>query len=70
MVDVVVQYETLIYNKWTPIIRYDCARGFFYRDVLSPKGDKEKQSISIENLENALQYAEQDIYDSWKFYKQ
>ena len=70
VVDIMVQYETSIKNKWTPVIRYDCAHGFFHRDVLSPQGDKEKQTIAIENLDHALQYAEQDIKDRWKFYKQ
>jgi len=69
VVDIVVQYETFINSKWTPVIRYDCAHGFFHRDVLSHKGETEKQTISIENLEHALQYAEQDIKDRWKFYK-
>jgi len=68
--DIVVQYETLLNDKWIAIIRYDCAHGFFHRDVISPTGDKEKKAIAIENLENALQYAEQDIKDRWKFYKQ
>ena len=70
VLDIMLQYETLIHNKWTPVVRYDCAHGFFHRDVLSPKGDKEKQRIAIENLDHAIQYAEQDIKDRWKFYKQ
>ncbi len=68
--DVMIQYETLINKKWLAIVRYDCAHGFFHRDVMTPTGDKEKQSIAIENLSHALQYAEQDIKDRWKFYKQ
>ena len=70
VVDIVVQYESLINDRWMAIVRYDCAHGYFHRDVIDPKGDKEKQNIAIENLEHALQYAEQDIKDRWKFYKQ
>ncbi|MBS4028527.1 MAG: hypothetical protein KGZ58_07800 [Ignavibacteriales bacterium] len=70
VIDIVVQYESFLNNKWTPIIRYDCAHGFFHRDVLSPSGEKEKQTIAIRDLENALLYAEQDIKDRWNFYKQ
>ena len=70
VIDMVVQYETLINNKWTPIVRYDCAHGFFHRDILFPKGEKEKQVIAINSLEDALNYAEQDIKDRWEFYKE
>ena len=69
VVDIVVQYETLIKEKWIAIVRYDCAHGFFHRDVIYPNGDKEKQVIEIDKLETALVYAEQDLKDRWDFYK-
>lgn len=69
VVDIVVQYETYIGTKWHAIVRYDCAHGFFHRDVLHPNGDKEKQLIEFENLVMALTYAEQDLKDRWEFYK-
>ena len=69
VVDIVVRYETLIEGKWHAIVRYDCAHGFFHRDVLFPNGDKEKQVIEFDNLETALSYAEQDLKDRWEFYK-
>lgn len=53
-----------------PIVRYDCSHGFFHRDVLYPGSEKEKQTINITNLEDALNYAEQDIKDRWEFYKE
>jgi hypothetical protein len=68
--DIVVQYESLINEKWVSIVRYDCAHGFFHRDVLNPDGSKEKKSIGIKNLEDALLYAEQDLKDRWEFYKE
>ena len=67
--DIVIQYESFIKQNWEAIIRYDCAHGFFHRDVLMPNGNKEKQSIAIENLNDALLYAEQDLKDRWEFYK-
>jgi len=70
VVDMVVQYETLLNSKWTAIVRYDCAHGFFHRDILFPKGEREKQTIAITSLEDALNYAEQDIKDRWEFYKE
>jgi hypothetical protein len=68
--DILLQYETLYYNKWIPIVRYDCSHGYFHRDFIYPKGNKEKYTIAIKNLEDALLYAEQDLKDRWKLYKQ
>ncbi len=70
IIDIVIQYESYINNKWIAIIRYDCAHGFFHRDVLYAKGEKEKQSIAITSLQDSLNYAEQDIKDRWEFYKE
>jgi len=69
VVNVMVQYEAKITGTWHEIVRYDCAHGFFHRDVLYPKGKTEKQPIMIENLNDALQYAEQDLKDRWNWYK-
>jgi len=70
LVDVVYQYEAFIKNKWVTIVRYDCAHGFFHRDILKPNGDKEKQEITIDNLKSASKYAEQDLKDRWECYKE
>jgi hypothetical protein len=70
VVDVVVQYESKIKEKWYPIVRYDCSHGFFHRDLLDPKGKETKQSISIQNFKDTLTYAEQDIKDRWEWYKE
>jgi hypothetical protein len=67
--DIVVQYETLLSGKWVAIVRYDCAHGFFHRDVLNPNGSKEKKAIGIRDLEDALLYAEQDLKDDGRFIK-
>jgi hypothetical protein len=70
LIDVVYQYEALIEGNWTSIVRYDCAHGFFHRDILKPNGDKEKQEIVIDNLKSASKYAEQDLKDRWEWYKE
>lgn len=70
LIDIVVQYESFINDKWRPIVRYDCSHGFFHRDVMKPNGEKEKQLIAITKLKDALSYAEQDIKDRWEFYKE
>jgi len=68
--EVVVQYESKIEDKWYPVVRYDCSHGFFHRDILNPKGEKTKHMIQINNLKDALTYAEQDIKDRWEWYKE
>ncbi|MDO9155222.1 MAG: hypothetical protein Q7U47_16190 [Paludibacter sp.] len=64
------QYESFINNNWVAVVRYDCAHGFFHRDVLMPNGDKEKKSIEIDSLKNVSKYAEQDLKDRWEWYKE
>ncbi len=68
--NIMVQYEAKIKDAWQEIVRYDCAHGYFHRDVIYPGGKKEKQAIGIENLKDALQYAEQDLNDRWSWYKE
>lgn len=70
LIDIVFQYESFLDNKWHPIVRYDCAHGYFHRDIIKPNGDKEKQSMNFENLKDAARYAEQDIRDRWEWHKE
>lgn len=70
LIDVLYQYESFINNQWTPIVRYDCAHGFFHKDVLYPKGIKEKTEMNFDSLKSASQYAAQDIKDRWEWYKE
>lgn len=37
---------------------------------MHPNGDKDKYPIPITNLNDAVLYAEQDIKDRWKWYKE
>jgi len=69
LIDVVYQYETYVSEEWIPVVRYDCAHGFFHRDILMPNGDMEKKEIAIDNLKDASKYAEQDLKDRWEWYK-
>jgi len=70
LIDVVYQYESFIEEKWQPIIRYDCAHGFFHRDVLLPGDIKEKSEMNFDSLKQASRYAEHDIKDRWEWYKE
>ena len=58
-----VPYESRVREKWYPIVRYECYHGCFHSDILTPKGEKIEQAIPINNLKDALTYAEQDIKD-------
>jgi hypothetical protein len=68
LLDLVIQYESIIDGKIHPIVRYDCSHGFFHRDILLPKEEKIKKKIPIANLESAAKYAQQDIEERWTFY--
>jgi len=39
-----------------------------HRDVMMPNGEKEKEFVEIESMNEAFTYAVQDIKDRWKFY--
>ncbi|MBS4028602.1 MAG: hypothetical protein KGZ58_08185 [Ignavibacteriales bacterium] len=67
--DLVFQYESFINEKWREIVRYDVAHGFFHRDFIFPKGEKEKVRIEMPDMKTAATFAEQDIKDKWEFYK-
>jgi hypothetical protein len=70
LTSVVVQYEALIKDEWAAIVRYDTSHGYPHRDVLHPKGAKDKYSLSFPDLKAFLQYAEQDLKDRWEWYKE
>jgi hypothetical protein len=70
LTDIMYQFETFFDGKWIAIVRYDCAHGFFHRDVLLPNGDKEKHSIEMDSLKSASKYAEQDLKDRWEWYRE
>lgn len=67
--DIMIQYETYINNKWVPDVRYDCAHGYFHRDIMNPDGSQDKAAISIDKLEIAIGYSEQELKDNWQNYK-
>lgn len=70
ILDLIIQYETMINAKWIPIVRYDCAHGFFHRDLLHPNGDKEKKAIEVPDLKYAFTFSKQDLEDKWEWYKE
>ena len=68
VVDFLVQLELFVKNKWWPVVRYDFAHGFPHRDVLTTRGEEEKTPLSLESLEQCVQFAEQDLEDRHEWY--
>lgn len=67
--DLVVQYETMIDEQWLPVVRYDCAHGYFHQDVYQGDKQVEKNTIHVTDLNDALTYAEDDLTANWEQYK-
>ena len=65
-----VQLETMIGNKWYPVVRYDTSHGFAHRDLVNKKGDATKTPIFIHDYNDALTFAESDLKANWELYKQ
>ncbi len=70
ILDMILQYEASINDRWIPIVRYDCAHGFFHRDLLHPNGTEEKRVIEIPNLKFGFIFAKNDLEDRWEWYKE
>jgi hypothetical protein len=64
-----VQYETRIENIWYPVVRYDTAHGFAHRDLLNIKGEIKKTPLFNQDYNDALSFAESDLKNNWKQYK-
>jgi hypothetical protein len=70
IIDLFIQYEAEINEKWVAIVRYDCSHGFFHRDILYPNGEKEKKVIEVPDLKYGFTFAKQDLEDRWEWYKE
>ncbi|MBI2118547.1 MAG: hypothetical protein HYT97_02850 [Elusimicrobia bacterium] len=68
VIDFLVQLEVFTKIKWHPVVRYDFSHGFPHRDILLPDGQEEKTPLSLETLEQCVQYAEQDLVDRDEWY--
>ncbi len=69
VVEFTVQYETLINDKWYPVVRYDTFHGFPHKDIINPDGTKHKIQLFIFDYNQALTFAEDDIKVNWQLYK-
>jgi len=64
----VVQYETMRRGAWQPVARYDSAHGFVHLDLRTPAGPL-KYRMTVEDLDEALTFAIEDLKANWRAYK-
>lgn len=66
-----VQYETTVGERRTPVIRYDTAHGFAHRDVLGPRGEvvAKQQLASHLTFQEALALGLRDVRANWRRYR-
>jgi hypothetical protein len=69
IIDFVVQYETLLGDRWQPVIRYDTAHGRAHTDVIRPDGTQEKRLLHFPNYNDAFSYAQEDVQTNWQRYR-
>jgi hypothetical protein len=50
-------------------VPYDTAHGFAHRDLMNIKGDKKKTPLLNQDYNDALLFAENDLKNNWKQYK-
>ncbi len=63
------QLEYYYENKWRHVVRYDTAHGFVHRDFYSPLGkQKRKEKIDIQNLKEAVLFADKDLRKNYEEY--
>lgn len=65
-----IQLETLIGEKWMPVVRYDSAHGFVHRDLLDKRGHVIKTPLFNQDLNDALTFAENDLKTNWLSYRE
>ena len=64
-----VQFETLVKEKWLPVVRYDTAHGYAHKDILHLDGLKEKVDLGPMTMKDALVAADRNINENWLRYK-
>ena len=53
--------------EWRPLVRYDNAHGFPYRDLYEPQGGVVKEELDL-GLDAAMTFGDWDISENWDKY--
>jgi hypothetical protein len=56
-------------NQWTPVIRYDTAHGYAHRDRLHPFEKEEKTRMPVQDYNEALKIAMDDVVNNRHDYR-
>lgn len=56
-------------DGWQPVVRYDTAHGYAHCDIIHPYGENEKRRMSIQNYNDALQIAIDDLLQNRHWYQ-
>jgi hypothetical protein len=65
-----VQYEALVGDEWTPIVRYDSAHGRPHKDLLHLDGTQTKEEFRSYSVEDVIVFGERDIKSNWRKYRE
>lgn len=65
----VVQYESLVKDKWREIIRYDNKGKPPHKDVFDVKGKRYMKEIPNVSLKIIIPWCVGDIKENWRRYK-
>lgn len=69
VLEFVIQLEVEIEGSWQPVVRYDTAHGFAHRDLYQRDGSQEKVPIYVGSFADALTYAQIDLNQNWREYR-
>jgi hypothetical protein len=61
-----VQYETLVGDRWFPVVRYDSQHGTPHRDTLDRQGDLVGKLWINRTMKDTVQFALADIWENWR----
>lgn len=70
VVTFIVQLELWWRGEWRPIVRYDTAHGFAHRDLVHPDGRVDKTPLGMEDWNEALTTAMEDLKVNWPWYRE
>jgi hypothetical protein len=65
-----VQYLAFLQDEWHPVIRFDTAHGHAHLDISHPDDTQETRELHIQNYNEALTWALEDLREHWQFYRQ
>ncbi len=65
----VVQLECNFGDKYVPVIRYDTAHNIAHCDKLHPYRETEKIEMNIQDYNESLTFAMQDLKENWFRYR-